>query len=135
MSSRTIAEGYFQAISRGDVEGALSCFAPGAEFASPLGPLPYPEGVRAYLEGFEASFPGARVEISNAVEAGEQVALEALWIGRHTGPLRLPDGQTIPATGREARAPFAGVFRVRDGQIVAHRAYWDLAGFMAQLGL
>jgi ketosteroid isomerase-like protein len=31
------------------------------------------------------------------------------------------------------RAPFATIFRVRDGKIVAHRGYWDLAGFVAQL--
>jgi ketosteroid isomerase-like protein len=133
MSSRAIAESYFRALDAGDVEAALRCFAPGAEFVSPLGPLPFPDGVRAYLQGFDVSFPGARVTITNAVEAGDQVAIEALWVGKQTGPLPLPDGRTLAPTGREARAPFAGLFRVRDGRIVAHRAYWDLAGFLAQL--
>jgi steroid delta-isomerase-like uncharacterized protein len=133
MSSRAIAERYFQALDRGDVEGALACFAPAAEFASPMGTLPFPDGARAYLQGFDRSFKGARVEVTNAVESADQVALEAVWIGRHTGPLPLPDGRVLAATGREARAPFVGIFRVRDGKIVAHRAYWDLAGFLAQL--
>jgi ketosteroid isomerase-like protein len=30
--------------------------------------------------------------------------------------------------------PFADYFRVEGGQIVAHRAYWDQATMMAQLG-
>ena len=133
MSIRAIAERYFQALNRGDVDGAIACFAPGAQFVSPMGPLPLPDGVRAYLQGFESSFPRARVELTNAIEAGDQVALEAIWRGKHTGPLPLPDGSTIPATNREARAPFVGVFQVRGEKIVAHRAYWDLAGFLAQL--
>ena len=133
MSNRVIAEKYFQALSRGDVDGAVACFAPGAEFVSPMGPLPVPEGVRAYLQGFEASFPSAQIDVTNAIEAGDSVALEAIWLGKHTGPLQLPDGRTIPATNREVRAPFAAVFQVRGGAIVRHRAYWDLGGFMAQL--
>ena len=53
MSTTAIAEAYFQALNRGDVDGALACFAPGATFVSPMGPLPLPDGVRAYLNGFE----------------------------------------------------------------------------------
>jgi ketosteroid isomerase-like protein len=47
--------------------------------------------------------------------------------------MRLPDGRTIPATHKDVRAPFVTVFRVRDGKIASHRAYWDMAGMMAQL--
>jgi len=98
-----------------------------------MGPIPVPDGLRAFLQGYEDSFPGARFEVSNAVEAGDQVAVEGIWCGKHTGGLQLPDGRTIPATHREVRAPFVTVFRVRDGKIAAHRGYWDLAGFMGQL--
>jgi steroid delta-isomerase-like uncharacterized protein len=134
MSIRATAESYFHALNRGDVDGAIACFAPGADFVSPMGPLPLPDGARAYLKAFDQAFPGAQVQVTNAIEGGEQVALEAVWTGKHTGPLQLPDGRTLPATGREVRSAFAAVFGVSGGQIVAHRAYWDLAGFMAQLG-
>jgi ketosteroid isomerase-like protein len=133
MPNREIAERYIEASRRGDVEGALACFAPGAEFVGPMGRLPFPDGVRAYLGGFAASFPGARFEVGNTVEAGDDVAVEGVWVGTHSGPLALPDGTSVPPTGREARGPFAIVFRVRDGRIESHRGYWDLAGFMAQL--
>jgi steroid delta-isomerase-like uncharacterized protein len=133
MSNRTIAEGYFQAITRGDIGGALACFAPGAQFAGPMGPVPVPDGLRVFLQGFEDSFPGARFEVLNAIEAADQVAMEGIWIGKHSGAMALPDGRKIPATGREVRAPFVTVFRVRDGKIASHHGYWDLAGFMAQI--
>jgi len=38
-------------------------------------------------------------------------------------------------TNRPVRAPFVTIFRVSEGRIVSHRSYWDLAGFLAQLGL
>ena len=133
MSNRTIAERYFQSITQGDIAGALASFGAGAEFVGPMGPVPLPDGVRAFLQGYDQSFPGARFEVTNAVEAGDQVVLEGSWVGKHTGVMQLPDGRKIPPTGRTVRAPFATVFRIRDGKIATHRGYWDLAGFMAQL--
>jgi steroid delta-isomerase-like uncharacterized protein len=133
MSTRAIAESYFQALNRSDVETAIALFAPGATFVSPMGPLPLPDGVRAYLGAFEQSFPRAQVQVTHAIEAGEDVALEATWTGTHLGPLQLPDGRTLPATNRVVSSPFVGIFRVSGGKIVAHRAYWDLGAFMAQL--
>ena len=43
------------------------------------------------------------------------VALEGVYGGTRTGPLRTPDGAEIPATGREAHGPFVTVFEVEDG--------------------
>ena len=133
--AREIAEQYFRSIERGDVSAALACLARGAEFTNPLGAMPVPDGVRAMLDGYVSAFPDNRFEVKNAVESGDQVVLEGDWVGTHKGPLPLPSGQSIPASGRAVRAPFATVFRVREGRIVSHRSYWDLAGFLTQLGL
>ena len=51
----------------------------------------------------------------------------------NTGPVMVPDGSSMPAMGRIARAPFVRMFKVRNDQIAEHIAYWDLAGFRAQL--
>jgi steroid delta-isomerase-like uncharacterized protein len=133
--AREIAERYFRNIEQGDVAGALACLAPGAEFINPLGAMPVPDGVRMMLEGYVSGFPDNRFEVKNVIEAGDQVVMEADWVGTHAGPLPLPDGSAVPATGRAVRAPLVTVFRVREGRIVSHRGYWDLAGFLAQLGL
>jgi steroid delta-isomerase-like uncharacterized protein len=133
MSNRSIAESYFQAVTRGDIEGALATFAPGAEFVEPSGGVPFPDGVRAMLAGYDGAFPGSRFEIKLVVETGADVAVEGVWVGKHTGPMHLPDGRKIPATNKEVRAPFVTMFRVRDGKLASHRAYWDMAGMMAQL--
>jgi ketosteroid isomerase-like protein len=133
MTNASIARKYFQAITNGDIAGAVASFAPNAEFQGPMGPIPIPDGVRAFLQGWEESFPRARFEVTNTVESGDDVAAEGVWVGKHTGPLRLPDGRTLPPTNREVRAPFVTMFRVRDAKLVVHRAYWDMAGFMSQL--
>jgi steroid delta-isomerase-like uncharacterized protein len=133
--TRELAERYFHCIETGDVDGALACLAPGAEFTNPLGAMPVPDGVRAMLQGYVSAFPDNRFEVKNVVESGDQVVLEGDWVGTHRGPLPLPSGQSIPASGRAVRSPFATVFRVREGRIVSHRSYWDLAGFLTQLGL
>jgi steroid delta-isomerase-like uncharacterized protein len=135
MSNRAIAEGYFSSVSKNDIEGALGVFTKEAQFVAPMGPVPFPDGVRAFLGGYATSFPGHGFEITNVVEAGDQVAVEGVWLGKHTGPMTLPTGKTIPPTGKTVRAPFVTLFTVRDGRIVSHRGYWDMAGFLAQLGL
>jgi steroid delta-isomerase-like uncharacterized protein len=133
MSNRPIVERYLEAISSGDVAAAVACFGPGAEFVGPLGPVPVPEGLRAYLQGFEDAFPRAKMTANNTIEQGDQIAIEGLWTGKHTAPLKTPDGRTIPATNREVRGPFMASFKIRDGKIAVHHIYWDLAAFMAQL--
>lgn len=134
MSDRETVLRYLETATK-DVDAALACFGPDAEFHYPLGTLPLPDGVRAYLEGYRRSFPDSGFDISNVIEAGDQVAVEGFWSGTHTGPMQLPDGTSIPATNKAARAPFVSVFTMRDGKIASHRGYWDMAGFMSQLGL
>ena len=134
-SSRSIAERYYRSIEEGRVDAALELLAPGAEFTNPLGAVPVPDGVRDMLKGYVTGFPDNKFEVKHTIESGEDVVLEGDWVGTHTGPMPLPTGQSVPATGRKVRAPFATIFKVREGRIVSHRSYWDLAGFLAQLGL
>ena len=131
--ARAIADRYFSAMGRGDADGVLEVLAPGADFRFPGGAMPVPDGVRPFVAGWSEAFPGNRFEIDRAVVAGDDLVVEGTWVGTHRGPMRLPDGSSIAATGKTVRVPFATVFRVRDGRIASHHAYWDNAGMMAQL--
>jgi predicted ester cyclase len=133
MSQSDVARVYFDRQNAGDIDGALGQFAAGARFLGPMGMIPFPEGVRAYLEGFAESFPGNGFEITNVFGSGDQVAVEGFWFGTHNGPLSMPDGAQMAATGKAVRAPFATLFTIQDGKIVEHRGYWDMAGFLTQL--
>lgn len=135
MKEQTIPEQYFSALSAGNVAAAVALLAPNAEFSTPVGTLPVPDGARAMLEGYVRAFPGNRFEVARTIGSGEEIAVEGVWAGKHTGPMSMPDGSTVPATGRALRVPYATIFRVEGGLITRHRAYWDMASFLAQLGL
>lgn len=66
-------------------------------------------------------------------EDGDTAITEAVFTGRHTGPMATPDG-AIPPTGNTVSFAFADFVRARDGVCVSHRIYWDNVALMAQLG-
>jgi steroid delta-isomerase-like uncharacterized protein len=135
-TAREIAEAYFAAaLDRGDLEDALCQLRQDVEFASPAAQTRGRDKLRPYLEGFAGAFPDARYKINWAIESGASVALEGVYSGTHTGTLRMPDGTELAATGRHVSVPFVTLFDVKDDKISSHRAYWDVASVMAQLGL
>ena len=135
-TARQIAEAYFAAaLDRGDLEDALRQLRQDVEFAFPAGQIRGRDELRPYLEGFAGAFPDARYKINWAIESGSSVALEGVYSGTHSGTLRMPDGTELAATGRHVSVPFVTLFDVKDDKISSHRAYWDVATVMAQLGL
>jgi steroid delta-isomerase-like uncharacterized protein len=136
VTARQIAEAYFAAaLDRGDLEDALRQLRQDVEFASPAAQIRGRDQLRPYLERFARAFPDARYKINWAIESGSSVALEGVYSGTHTGALRMPDGTELAATGRHVSVPFVTLFDVKDDKISSHRAYWDVATVMAQLGL
>ena len=124
---------YFEALSTGDVEGAVALVAKDADFRTPTGLLPDPEAIRGFLSGFDAAFPEASYRIDTLIESTASVAAEGLYAGTHKGPLSLGDGSVLAATGREVSVPFVTMFRVVRGAIVSHRPYWNVTDFLSQL--
>ena len=124
---------YFEALSTGDVDGAVELIAEDADFRTPTGLLPDRDAVRAFLTGFDAAFPEASYRIDTVLESTASVAAEGLYAGTHNGPLPLPDGSVLAPTGREVSTPFVTMFRVVRGKIVSHRPYWNVTDFLSQL--
>ncbi len=91
--------------------------------------------LREYYEQFNRAFPDFRTQKDRSFGQGDWVCLEATSSGTHGGPLLGPGGRAIPATGRSFRIKVAGVFKLERRQITEVHEYFDLAGFMAQLGL
>jgi predicted ester cyclase len=56
------------------------------------------------------------------------VALEADFVGTHIGEF-----QGVPATGNAVRVPYAVVYDVDGGRIVALRVYLPMHALMAQI--
>jgi steroid delta-isomerase-like uncharacterized protein len=124
---------YFESLSSGDVDAAVALVADDSDFRTPMGSLVGRDAIRGYLGSFDVAFPEASYRIDTMVESTATVAAEGIYVATHSGPLPLPDGSRLEPTGRTVTTPFVTMFRVVDGEIVSHRPYWDVAGFLAQL--
>jgi steroid delta-isomerase-like uncharacterized protein len=122
------------ALDRGDLDGSLAFVADDVEWANPLGSVQGATELRALLAGYWNAIPDFQHSITALVEVGELVAVEGVARGTNTGSLVGPAGE-IPATGKRVEFPFAAWARVEEGKIRRFQGYWDVAGFMAQLGL
>lgn len=60
----------------------------------------------------------------------------ARFTGTMTGPMKGADGKEIPPTGKSFEVDFCTVARWDDkGQIIEENLFYDLVGFMKQIGL
>jgi steroid delta-isomerase-like uncharacterized protein len=110
--------------------------ADGAQFLNvPLG-VTYngPAGAKEFAQGWATAFPDSKVEVTNLIATDEWVVSEFIGRGTHKGPLNGPGG-AIPPTGKRLEMRFVEVFRIKNGKISEHRAYFDAATMMRQLGL
>jgi predicted ester cyclase len=93
------------------------------------------EEITRWLKQFFDSFPDAKYEPEYKHESGNTAMDEGWFVGTNTGPLLLPTGETLPATGKRARVRGADVATVENGVITSHRFYFDQMEFLVQLGL
>ena len=82
--------------------------------------------VEAMLTGFSSDFA---LTLQHAVVTSTGFATEWTMRGTHDGSRR-----ALAATGKPFEIRGASVGKVRDGKICAQRDYWDMAGFLAQVG-
>jgi steroid delta-isomerase-like uncharacterized protein len=132
--ARNVLERMVNLFDDGQLEASLDCFAPDATFTNPLGRFTGREEIAGLFEMFASAFSEVSHNVQNALTSDGVQATEGRVTATHTGTLSTPAGD-VPATGRSLDLPQAIWASVRDDRIVDLRAYWDLATFMAQLGL
>jgi ketosteroid isomerase-like protein len=104
-------------------------------FTSDEGELRGRDTIVEYWRTMTEAVPGARFEVLHSYEAGDTAIDEGIYRGRNTGPLELPNGETLPPTQKEVRIRGVDIATVRDGRIVDYRLYFDEMDFLGQLGL
>lgn len=132
---RELLERYVGLYNKGDLDGVMELYAEDAEQGMPDGTFRGRSAIRERLARELAAFPDIDFGFTSLVEQDDAFADEWWFVGTHTGPLVLPDGTELPATGKRVEMKGMELVRVRDGKIVVDNLYYDNLSVAAQLGL
>jgi ketosteroid isomerase-like protein len=134
--ARDVMDRVTDAAFSGDVEALRDCYADDATAVTPdAGELQGREAIIEWIGQFTEALPDARWESLYKHEMGDTAIDEGFVVGTNTGPLRLPTGETLPATGKRLRVRGTDAATVQNGRISSHRFYYDQMEFLTQLGL
>jgi SnoaL-like polyketide cyclase len=67
--------------------------------------------------------------------SGEWTVATGVLEATFSEPMKLPDGTSIPPTGKKVRISMATIAKWKDGCISEEHLFWDNAEYMKQLGL
>lgn len=138
MSTRELAERAFEAYNSGDVNAFMEFYSDDAVVnypGVPEGPVRGRDAIRQNWADQRAAFPDSHITSEVLVVEGDTVADEFTYTGTSRGPIAMPDGSALPATGRHLEMKGMQLLQVRDGKIVRHDLFLDTAVMMAQMGL
>jgi predicted ester cyclase len=138
-AARNPAEGVLlrlhDAMNQRDAEECAACYTDEASLAQPETEIL--RGLDAIAQDFRSlfrAFPDLTFAHRHRLFEGDVAAVEYTFSGTHQGALDLPEGALEP-TGRGITLECASFLRVaEDGRIAEERRYYDLAGFLGQLG-
>jgi glyoxylase-like metal-dependent hydrolase (beta-lactamase superfamily II)/ketosteroid isomerase-like protein len=131
--ARQVAESYFAALARRDLDAAAACWAPdGVDRLIGQSEAHGPEGVRAFFGELFAAVPDWAFEVETIVADGEHAAVRWNATGTFAGEASF---QGIAPTGAPVRMAGFDLLTVRDGLIVENDAFTDGMGFARQIGL
>ena len=134
--AREVMDKLTDAIFRQDFDAARALYAPDAVAITPdKGEVSGSGDIVEWAREMIEAFPDARFESLSKFESGDTAIDEGYFIGTNTGPLVMPTGETMPATGKSARFRACDIATVENGAVSSHRFYFDQMDFAEQLGL
>ena len=134
--ARQVMDRMTDAVTNRDLTALAGLYAEDAVADTPdEGVLKGREQIAGYLGRFLNAFPDLRWEEARKYESGDTAVDEGWVAGTNTGAIVLPNGETVPATGRVARIRECDIATVSGGVITSHRFYFDQMDVLSQLGL
>ena len=132
---RSLLERYVELYNAGDLDGVMDLYAEDSVQLMPDGTFEGRSAIRDRLAKELAAFSDIGHRYLSYVEQGDAFADEWVFVGTHSGPVMLPDGTELPATGKRVEVPGMELVRVQDGKIVVDNMYYDNLAVAAQFGL
>jgi steroid delta-isomerase-like uncharacterized protein len=135
VNNKQLLEYYVERYNVGDLDACMELYAEDASQRMHDGVFEGIEAIRERLARDLTAFPDAKYIVETFFAEGDKFADEWTFIGTNTGPLRLPDGTEMPATGRTVEIKGMEYVEVRDEKIIVDNLYYDFLAAIAQLGL
>jgi predicted enzyme related to lactoylglutathione lyase/ferritin-like metal-binding protein YciE/predicted ester cyclase len=88
-----------------------------------------------WLQGFFAAFPDLHYQTNQVASGGDTTFVEWTATGTHSGPFRLMNGPTIPATNRKVKFDGVTIFQFHNDKLTHSRVISDTGSVMRQLGM
>ena len=135
--SAEIVDRFFEAMTKGDMDTVRGLFhvdcvsmdyATGQESKGI-------EANMADVEMWRGNFSDMSVEAVSHSVSGHTVVTEMKFTGTNDADMAMPDGSTIPATGKTVTMMGCQIVEFEDGKMLNTRQYYDMMGMLAQLGL
>ncbi|MFJ9808525.1 ester cyclase [Streptomyces sp. NPDC101158] len=134
--ARDVMDRLTEAVTHGDLKAIADLYAEDAVALTPdEGEIRGREAIVEYWRTMTTSIPDATFTYRHRFETGDTAIDEGIFTGKNTGPIPLPDGETLPATGRTVNIRGIDLAQVQDGRITSYRLYFDQMEFLDQLGL
>jgi ketosteroid isomerase-like protein len=134
--ARDVMDRLTKALVSKDLDTISTLYAPEAVAFDPgVGEIKGPESILEYFKGFQEAFPDVKWEPLHEHESGNTAIDEGYLVGTNSGPIPLPSGDSIPATGKSVRLRECDAVTIENGVITSHRFYYDQMDFLGQLGL
>lgn len=136
-ANRDLLDRYVQRYNAGDLDAVIDLYADDAVQGMPDGIFEGREAIRERLAQELEAIPDVTHTVVSFIDQGDAFADEWTFVGTHTGgPLTLPNGDVLPATGKRVEVRGMEVVRVNaDGKIVLNTLYYDNMAVAVQLGL
>jgi len=134
-ANKKLLDRYVERYNAGDLDAVMDLYAEDAVQLMPDGTFEGRSTIRERLAQELNGFSDVAHRVESFVEQGDAFADEWTFVGTHTGPFALPDGNRLPPTGKRVELRGMEFVQVRDGQIVVDNLYYDNMAVAVQLGL
>lgn len=134
-SHRALLDRAAAVYNAGDLDAYVDLYTDDAVLTTPEGTFKGKGELRERFARELTALSDISFHVESYVEQGDLFADEFILAGTHTGPVLLPDGTELPATGRRVEIKCMEMVQVRDGRMVLDNLYYDNVAVLIQLGV
>ena len=133
LSPAEVVDAMHAAFRRGDLDAIAAFWADDVDYKAPGVALRGLVARRHAETVWHNAFSENAVDTYARFEQGDEIVDFATMGGRHTGPLAMPGGQTLAATGASISGPYVARYRIRNGKVCAQEVVYDRLELLASL--